>query len=353
MDISTDASRRRRGRLFRGRGAAPPRMPHSRGRRESRRQQTVVAFAASFERTAPAVRRRESYRPPRRSKACLETHRSPVATATAARYHARHRRDRAALQLEAGGVAAALALRDSSDANAFPAPVADALHDAPKTYLEVRTWLHVVYAFQRVYEAHALWFQARARVARGTALGDCGRGGDWSRHHAEGLPNGARTSRFRLFESPDAPPQALATFGFARFLVWDFPYAFQIFSTLAITLNVSALLSAGLEAALAAPAADDVARGALATRLFGRFAALAYQAMSSPRGTKPRRRAGFLTECPYAASNMRRYLSWALDAADALPNSEVRAMAGGDGAEFWYRRPSGILRVAPLALLAP
>ena len=67
------------------------------------------------------------------------------------------------------------------DDSTFPPPVHSALSGAPKTYMEERTWLHVAFAFGRVYEYHALWFQV------------------------------------------------LATFGFATYLVWDTAYALQVY----------------------------------------------------------------------------------------------------------------------------
>ena len=97
------------------------------------------------------------------SKACLRYHRSTVATATALKHHDRRTakatgdvanaaQSRGAPE-RSGLVDARRGVR-SYDAAAppFPPPVAAALRRAPKTYLEVRTWLHVVYAFQRVYE---------------------------------------------------------------------------------------------------------------------------------------------------------------------------------------------------------
>jgi len=165
------------------------------------------------------------------SKDCLRTHRSAVATATALRHRERAlKADRAArdkdglLGLENGH-------RYDRDESSFPPPVAHLLDAAPKTYLEVRTWLHVVFAFFRVYEYHVLSFQV------------------------------------------------LATVAFARYLVWDAAYTVEVLSGAALTINAAALLEAGLEAAVAPPSADGVAHGALATRLGGRFVCLVYQAM--------------------------------------------------------------------------
>ena len=68
----------------------------------------------------------------------------------------------------------------------------------------------------------------------------------------------------------------------------------QVYSGLFIAINLYALLNACLEAKLLAPAADDVQRGALATRIAGRYACFVYQCM---------------------------YLSWAFDANEVLPRS--------------------------------
>ena len=127
--------------------------------------------------------------------------------------------------------------------------------------MEERTWLHVAYALGRVYEYHALWFQV------------------------------------------------LATFGFATYLVWDTAYALQVYSGLFIAINLYALLNACLEAKLLAPAADDVQRGALATRIAGRYACFVYQCM---------------------------YLSWAFDANEVLPRSPVRSL-GRTNAFWWWQ----------------
>ena len=104
----------------------------------------------------------------------------------------------------------------------------------------------MAFAFGRVYEYHALWFQV------------------------------------------------LATFGFATYLVWDTAYALQVYSGY---LSPSTLCFAECLRQALAPAADDVQRGALATRIAGRYACFVYQCM---------------------------YLSWAFDANEVLPRSREK-----------------------------
>jgi len=154
---------------------------------------------------------------------CLAFHRSRVATRTAVRA-------RNALPKKASE---RTTLVDADPA--FPAPVDAALARSPKTYLEARSVLHVFFAFRRVYAYHVVAFQA------------------------------------------------LATVAFARYLVWDAVYAFEVACGLAVTINALALVDAAAEAALAPPADDGVRRGALAARLFARFGCLAYQATSVRR----------------------------------------------------------------------
>ncbi|KAH8049255.1 1,3-beta-D-glucan synthase [Aureococcus anophagefferens] len=120
--------------------------------------------------------------------------------------------------------------RYDRDESSFPPPVAHLLDAAPKTYLEVRTWLHVVFA-----------------------------------------SSGLRVPRAELPGAGDRRLRAL--------LVWDAAYTVEVLSGAALTINAAALLEAGLEAAVAPPSADGVAHGALATRLGGRFVCLVYQAM--------------------------------------------------------------------------
>lgn len=191
------------------------------------------------------------------SKHCLKYHRSPVATETAVRAH--KRRSDVARQKRASQSMSGETSSLSDDVSTFPPPVHLALSKAPKTYMEERTWLHVAFAFGRVYEYHALWFQV------------------------------------------------LATFAFSTYLVWDFAYALQVYSGLFIAINLYALLNACLEAKLQGTACNDVAKGALAARVCGRYACFVYQCM---------------------------YLSWAFDINEVLPRSPVRSL--GKQPAFWF-----------------
>jgi len=158
------------------------------------------------------------------NKSCLECHRSGLVTPTARRHLERRASARRAQQTTEGST-----LLSSAAEWQRPPAIADRLKAAPKTFLEVRTWTHVVFAFQRVYEFHVLAFLA------------------------------------------------LAVVGFARFLVWDWTYALQVASILAAAQNACALAWAVLEALFAPPAFDDLQRVALCARLAARYIALVVQ----------------------------------------------------------------------------
>ncbi|KAJ8612338.1 hypothetical protein CTAYLR_008360 [Chrysophaeum taylorii] len=169
------------------------------------------------------------------SKQCLECHRSKIVTVTAHKHLERRataRRAQLAVESAAllgGGGGGGGGLGSGEATGVKPPAVADRMSRAPKTYLEVRTWLHVVFAFQRVYEFHVLAF---------------------------GL---------------------LAALGFQQYLVWDWTFAVQVASSAAAAQNGCALCWGFLEALFAPPSTDDLARAALCARLAARYVALAFQ----------------------------------------------------------------------------
>lgn len=161
------------------------------------------------------------------NKSCLECHRSAIITATA-RKHLERRASARRTQLNEGSTLL-MSVATTQYSVPYPPAITDRLSQAPKTYLEVRTWLHVIYAFQRVYEFHVLTFMA------------------------------------------------LAVIGFWEFLVWDWTYALQVSSVLAAAQNACALCWTFLEAMFAPPAYDKLQRGALCARLAARYIALTVQ----------------------------------------------------------------------------